>query len=144
MGWLARVIVTSCTTAVVGCASLAGLGEGSDPTPEQPLQDAVVAPGSPASSGASSSGSDASPGGARADATVDGPADATPDTAPPPCTKTALGGGCAASNDCCSGHCSETRLCTTSCRSLGSSCFNGGESCCIGNHCNGAFCVFGP
>jgi hypothetical protein len=141
MGWLARVIVTSATAAVVGCASIAGIGEGSDAT--DPSTNGAIVDARPDAAPPSSSGSS----GFTADASLDAAVAPSPDAADagPPCTKAANGLPCGSNADCCSDQCSSLGRCTSHCAKTFEGC--GNDVCCLSLHCTGGivpFCAAGP
>jgi hypothetical protein len=136
MGWLARVIVSSATVAVVGCASIAGIGDGSDGA-DQSANGAIV-DARPDAAPPSSSGSSGSSGVA-ADASLDAVAPPTPDAsdgvdAAAPCTKVPNTGTCGSNADCCSNQCSAAGKCTSKCSAGYGSCLN--DVCCLGLRCS--------
>jgi len=138
MAWLARTVVSraalvlGCAGAGVGCAAIAGIGEGT-PEPDNggsasTQNGQVTAEGG--SSGSSSSSGSAPPqdsGGRTDDAATDAGG-----SCPPP--KKPNDSACTEAKTCC-GACAENRKCVTSCKTSGS-CSLGGDSCCIGTYCS--------
>ncbi|AKU97693.1 hypothetical protein AKJ09_04357 [Labilithrix luteola] len=124
-------------TCAVACASIAGI---QDP-PETKADPSNVSPNPTSTTPETSPVPEASTQDANSpgvqDASADGEArDATPDSAPPVCTKKAKGELCASGSECCDGKCNEGHACTNDCDNGGDLCNPlDTTSCCVGFYC---------
>lgn len=130
MGWLARVVVSSAASTVIGCAAIANLGDA------QTADDPNDAGGTQSSGGTTiDAGTRPDGGGTSGDGSSTTGEAGSVDGAPA-CTKTPTGGACTAATMCCSNACTTDRKCNDQCRTTGGCNPFSNSECCLGTYCS--------